>query len=63
MRDPFWVTAEAQPKYEYHLSWILIYRNGSLLGPIVEKDQKWVLNPLPVVLPKHGMGLVFWVML
>ena len=63
MRDPFWVTAEAQPKYEYPLSWRLICRKGSLLGPVVGEDKKYVLNPLPVALPKHGMDLVFWVML
>ena len=31
--------------------------------PVVGEDKKLVLNPLPVALPKHGMGLVFWVML
>jgi len=36
---------------------------GSLLGPVAGEDQKWVLNPLPVALPKHRMNFVFWVML
>jgi hypothetical protein len=40
MRDPFWVAAEAQPKYEYHLSWRLICRNGSLLSRVVGEDKK-----------------------
>ena len=30
------------------------------LGPVVGENKKWVLNPLPVALPKRGMGLVFW---
>jgi len=38
-------------------------KKGSLLDPVVGEDQKWLLNHLPVALPKHGMGLVFWVML
>jgi len=40
MRDSFWVTAKAQPKYKYHLSCRLICRNCSLLGPVVGEDQK-----------------------
>ena len=28
----------------------------------MENTKKWVLNPLPVTLPKCEMGLVFWVM-
>ena len=58
MRDPFWITAEAQPKYEYPLSWRLICRKGSLLGPVVGEDQKQVRNPLHVALPKREMGLI-----
>jgi hypothetical protein len=59
MRDLFWVTAEAKPKYEYHLSWRLICRKDSLLGGVVGEDQNWILNHLPVALTKRGMGLVF----
>ena len=59
MWDPFWVTAETQPKYEYPLSWRLICRKGYLLGPVAGEDKKWVLNPLPIALPKHEMGLIF----
>jgi len=33
------------------------------LGPITGEDKKWVLNHLPIALPKYGMGLIFWVML
>jgi len=40
MWDPFLVTTKAQPKYEYSLSWRLICRKGSLLGPVVGEDQK-----------------------
>ena len=28
------------PKYEYPFSWRLIYRKGSLLGPVAGEDQK-----------------------
>ena len=28
---------------------------------VVEKDKKWVLNHLPIALPKREIGLVFWV--
>jgi len=63
MRDLFWVTVEAQPKCEYHLSRRLIFRKGSLLGPVVGEDKKYVLNLLPAALPNRGMGLVFWVIL
>jgi hypothetical protein len=34
-------------------------RKSSLFGPIVGKEKKWVLNTLPVALPKSQMGLVF----
>ena len=61
MRDLFFVTAEAQPKYEYPLSWRLVCRKGSLLGHVVGEDQKYVLNLLPVALTKRRMSLVFWV--
>jgi hypothetical protein len=46
MRDLFWVVVEEKPKYDYHLFWRLIYRNGSLLGLVVGDDKKnryWTL--------------------
>ena len=58
---PFWVPGEAQPKSEYPPSSRPICRKGALLGLAVGEDQKWVLKHLPVALPKHNMGLVFWV--
>ena len=53
--NPFWLPGEAQPKYEYSLSW----RQGSILGLVAGEDKKWVLNILPVALPKHEIDLVF----
>jgi hypothetical protein len=31
------------------------------LDLVVGEDLLWVLNPLPIALPKYGMCLVFWV--
>ena len=58
--DPFFMPGETQPKSKYPLYWRPICRNDSLLGHVVGEDRKQVLNPLPVVLPKHRTGLVFW---
>ena len=31
------------------------------MGLVIGEDLKWVLNPLPVALPKRKMGHVFWI--
>jgi hypothetical protein len=57
------MTGEALPKLSILSSGNPFCRKDSLLGPIVGEDQKWVLNHLPVALPKRRMGLIFWVSL
>jgi len=57
--DLFWVAWETQPKYEYPLFWKLICRKDSLLGLVVGEDVEYVLNFLPVALPKVRIDLVF----
>jgi hypothetical protein len=37
--------------------------NNSLLGHVIGEDVEYILNHLPVTLPKSEMGLVFWVLL
>ena len=59
MGDLFWVAWEAQPKYEHPLSWKPICKKDSLLGLVVGEDTEYVLNLLPVALPKVRIDLVF----
>jgi hypothetical protein len=42
MQGLFWVAVEEQPKYEYPLSWKLIYRKGSL---VIGEDKKMDIEP------------------
>ena len=56
-RDQFQVPRQAQHKSEYPFSCRPICRKSSLLGLVVEEDQKQVLNPSP----QTWNGSLFWV--
>jgi hypothetical protein len=54
---------ECRERYNLNLSILSpgdpFTEKGSLLALVVEEDLLWVLNYLPVALPKYKMGLIF----